>query len=290
MSVRVEARGDRRLRGATADRRGAFAPIADARGMSRSMLWIGAGITLVVRPHRAARAGDRAVRLRHVPGERPPVPAARTAVVGPPHGDQRPVDRRPLTDHLGHPDRAQGRDRVDVLLDRGRRPARAALRLLRRLARPAPRADHGRAPRLPVPPARDRDRVPARRQGWSGDPHRCDRDHGRLHPPLLPRGPKPHDLDPGGAVRRGGARPRRQTVHGDPQVRVLQRGPERPAARDAERGRRHPHARRARIPRLRDPADRRGRSGATTSAGPSRTRPPASGGRACSPALRSSCS
>ena len=257
MSVRAEARGNvsagvtRRLTGP----RRAFAPIADARGMARSMLWIGAGITLafvliaLLAPVIAPYDFDTFQANGH-----------RFPQLAPPswdhlHGHQRPVDRRPLTDHLGHPDRAQGRDRVDVLLDRGRRPARAALRLLRRLARPAPRADHGRAPGVPVPPARDRDRVPARRQGWSGDPHRGDRDHGRLHPSLLPRGPKPHDLDPGGAVRRGCARARRQTVHGDPQVRLLQRGPERPAARDTERCRRDPHARRARVPRLRDPAD-----------------------------------
>ena len=44
-----------------------------------------------------------------------------------------------------------------------RRPARAHLRLRRRLARPGPRPDHGRAVRLPLPAARDRDRLPALR-------------------------------------------------------------------------------------------------------------------------------
>ena len=71
------------------------------------------------------------------------------------------------------------------------------------------RADHGRAVRVPVPAAGDRDRVPARRQARSGDRHGGDRDHGRLHPAVLPRGPQPRDQRPGGALRRGGARARR---------------------------------------------------------------------------------
>ena len=49
-------------------------------------------------------------------------------------------------------------------------------------------------------------------------------------------------------------------------------------------------ARLARLPRLRDPAVARRRSGATTSRAPSRTPPPASGGRASSRGSRSSCS
>ena len=43
-------------------------------------------------------------------------------------------------------------------------------------------------------------------QHRAGDPHRGDRDHGRLHPALLPRRPEPRDQHPGGVVRRGGAR------------------------------------------------------------------------------------
>ena len=98
-----------------------------------------------------------------------------------------------------------------------------------------------------------------------GDRHGGDRDHGRLHPALLPRGPQPHDQHPRGAVRRSRACARREAVHDHPQVRLLQRRPERAAARDAERGRRDPHARGSRVPRLRDPADRGRRSGGTTS-------------------------
>ena len=229
--------------------------------MTRTMLWLGAGDHARLRPHRALRARARSVRLRHVPGRRPALPAARGTLQGSPHGHERAVDGRPVEDHLGHADRAQGRLRLALRLDLGRRAARALLRLLRRKARPRARADHGRAPRRSLPPARDRHRVPARGQGGAGDLHRRDRDHGRLHPALLPRGPEPHDQHPRGAVRRSGACARREAVDDHPQVRLLQRRPERAAARDAERRRRDPHARGARLPRLRDPADGRSRVG-----------------------------
>ena len=92
-----------------------------------------------------------------------------------------------------------------LLLARDRRAARPHLRLRRRQARPRPGPDHGRAVRLPLPAARDRDRVPALGQDRPGDHHRRGRDHDRLHTPVLPRGPKPRDQRPRGAVRRGGA-------------------------------------------------------------------------------------
>ncbi len=61
-----------------------------------------------LRPHRAPRARDRALRLRHVPRGRSALPAARGTLRRPPHGHERPVDRRPLADHLGHADGAEG--------------------------------------------------------------------------------------------------------------------------------------------------------------------------------------
>ena len=138
--------------------------------MARAMLWVGAGITLafvliaLLAPVLAPYDFD----TFQADGQRFPQLAAPSS--RPPDGHERPVDGRALADHLGHPDGAQGRDRVALLLDRDRRSARAPLRLLRRQARPRARADHGRAVRVPVPAARDRDRVPARRQGRPGDP------------------------------------------------------------------------------------------------------------------------
>ena len=74
-----------------------------------------------------------------------------------------------------------------------RHPARPRLRLLRREARPWARPGHGRDAGVPVPAARDRDRLSPLREHRQGNAHRSDRDHGRVHPPLLPRGPQPHD-------------------------------------------------------------------------------------------------
>ena len=142
-----------------------------------------------------------------------------------------------------------------------RRAARPALRLRRRQARPRPGADHRRALRLPVPAAGDRDRVPALRLGRPGRVHRRDRDHGRLHPAVLPRRPQPRDQRPRGVLRRGGAGARRPAADDHRPLRLLQRDPERARDRDPERRRRDPHPRRARLPRLRDPADRRRRVG-----------------------------
>ena len=44
---------------------------------------------------------------------------------------------------------------------------------------------------VPVPAARDRDRVPPLGQHRQGNPHGRDRDHRRLHPAVLPRRPQP---------------------------------------------------------------------------------------------------
>ena len=193
--------------------------------------------------------------------EREALRPARGAVARAPDGNHRPVDRRPLARHLGHADRAEGRPPLAPAVPVDRHPARARLRLLRRSARSCARARHGRDAGLPVPAARDRDRLPPLRQHRKGHPHRGDRDHRRVHPPLLPRHPQPDDQHPRGVVRRGGACARRAAVHRHPEVRLLQRRPERPAARDAQRGRRDPHPRRARVPRVRHPADRRRRVG-----------------------------
>ena len=84
-------------------------------------------------------------------------------------------------------------------------------------------------------------------------------------PLVLPRRPQPRDQRARGAVRRGCARARREAVHDHPQVRLLQRRPERAADRDAQRRRRDP----ARSPRSASSATgssrRRAPSGATTS-------------------------
>ena len=239
----------------------ALGPIREARGFPRVMLYIGFGITVffvlmaILAPLISPYDFDQ-----YKSGNQP-LPAARGAVARPPDGHDRPVDRRALAGDLGRADRAQGRDHLARLRPDRRRPARPPLRLLRREARPRARPRHGRAVRLPVPAARDRDRLPALEQHRQGGAHGRDRDLGRLRAALLPRRPEPGDRAARGVVRRGGARARREAVHDHPQVRLLQRRPERPADRDAERGRRDPRADGARVPRLRDPADRRGRVG-----------------------------
>src|SRR5918999_1296249 len=105
-----------------------------------------------VHPDRGLRSLDLAVRLRHVPGGRAALRPARGAFVRPSAGHERPVDRRPLADHLGYAYGAGGRPRLALLLDHHRRSARALLRILRRKGGPGPRAADGRALRLPVPP------------------------------------------------------------------------------------------------------------------------------------------
>ena len=229
--------------------------------MARTMLWLGAGITLafvliallapVISPYDfdAFEANGKRFPQLEAP--------SRDHLMGTnvqSHGC-------PVESHLGYADGAQGRPGLALHLHRSRRAARALLRLLRGQARPRARADHGRAPRVPVPAARDRrSRSFSSTRSASGS-YRRHRDHGRLHPSVLPCGPdhaicvreEPYVE----AARALGAKPMtiiRKYVF----FNVVQNVP---ADRDAQRGRRHPDARGARLPRLRHPAHRRCRMG-----------------------------
>ena len=158
------------------------------------------------------RSADRALRLR--PGRRTPPGASPSRAA--------PIGRTSSAPRSSRPTCCRGsiwgaRTAIEVVLARGRllardrRAARADLRLRRRLARPRPGADHGRAVRVPLPAARDRDRVPALRHDRPGHLRRGDRDHGRLHTAVLPRRPQPRDQRPRGAPtwrRRARSEPR----------------------------------------------------------------------------------
>ena len=115
------------------------------------------------------RAADRALRLRSGQRRRRALPEA-----GPPRlartSSARRSSRLDVLSRvdLGRAHGDRGRGPRGRLLAADRRPARADLGLRRRLARPGPGADHGRAVRLPVHPAGDRDRVPALRHDRQG--------------------------------------------------------------------------------------------------------------------------
>ena len=110
-------------------------------------------------------------------------------------------------------------------------------------------------------------------------PHRGDRDHRRLHPAVLPRGPQPRDQHPRGVVRRGGTRLGARPFTVIRKYVFFNVDPERPAARDAERGRRDPAPSRRSASSATGSSRPRPPSGVTTSSARSPTRPRASGGR-----------
>ena len=192
----------------------AVGPIGEARGFPRVMLYIGAAITLFFVLLALLAPLISPYDFDQYQSERPPVPAARSAVVRTTWMGTTVQSTDVMSRVIWG---AQTELKVVfislVLLDHARRPARAPLRLLRRQARPGARPRHGRAVRVPVPPARDRDRVPARRTSIG---------QGILTaaiaitvvyvPAVLPRGPQPRDRAPGGVVRRGGARARREAA------------------------------------------------------------------------------
>ena len=226
--------------------------------MTRTMLWLGAGITLafvfivLFAPLIAPYDFDtfRADGERFRSSQRRPVDHLL--------GHERAVDRRSLENHLGDPDRAQGRARLALLLDRDRRPTRDCFRLLRREARPRPRALDGRALR------------PSRSSCSRSSSPSCLRtrsDRGSSPPrSRSPSSTSPSTSASSGTTRSASGRSRSSR----PRARS-ERGPSRSSASTSsstssrtsrrsprQRGRRDPHARRARVPRLRNPADRRG--------------------------------
>ena len=165
-----------------------LAPFRQAKGVQRFMLLTGTVLSFVfvfcaifaplIAPFDFDQYQDAAGRF---PQQAAPSAAHHWGT----HGQQL---RRPVAHALGRAHGARGDGPRGRLRALHRRPARADLRLRRRLAGPDPRPRHGRAVRVPVPAAGDRDLVPAQGDDRQRHRRRGDRDHRRLRAAVLPGG------------------------------------------------------------------------------------------------------